>query len=138
MTHAAPMTPERLAEIRAYRNGRGAFGDDLDAMIRELLADRDAQCAALDRIRAATKRSLPGWVGIDTDDGLAASVDTALEVGAGAQKSETWYRQAMTRVRDALGMRSEFTYPYNDVAIDRLVAEIARRLAVKRDEPKAE
>jgi hypothetical protein len=98
----------------------------------EDVRNRNAR-AALDRIRAAAQKHIPTWTGFDTDDGLAASVDTFIEVAAGAQKAATWYSAAMTRILDALGVKDAHPYYSNDAGIDQLLAaiETARRERVE-------
>lgn len=106
------------------------YDDDLDPH-GGCVRDRQALHAALDRIRVAMKKHYPGGVDMDSDAGLAAATDTFIEVHAGVAKAERWYASAMSRLRDALGLKDAHPYASNDVEIDQLVAEIERLRAAE-------
>lgn len=97
----------------------------LDGQLLVQAADElEHDLAALDRIRKAMKEHAPGCTGIEDAAGLAASVDTFIEVACATAKRENWLQRVVTEMRDAAGMRNENVYPFNGVAADRVIARI--------------
>ena len=125
----------------ALREAAAAFVAKDEERLRLILCDRDArsrawslaqaEVLALSRIRAAMEKH-GDWTALDTPQGLAASVDTFIETHANLPKVERWYAAAMTRLSHALRMTDEMPYYCNDVAIDRIDAEIERLRRVER------
>lgn len=100
-------------------------------MSHDTLYPRTPEEDALSRIRAAMEKHGEGpW--IDTPHGLAASVDTFIETHVNLPKVQRWYTEKMTRLSHALGIPDEMPYYCNDVAIERLVAEIERLRRVEQ------
>lgn len=89
--------------------------------------------SAFDRIRASLKAHHGIDLGLDTPDGLAAVVDTAIECGASDHQRASWCQSRMLDIARAAGVDENEACYINDPGVKRLIAKIESAAADERE-----
>jgi len=77
------------------------------------MSSTESEHAAIERIRDAMKRHAPKWTGLDTDKGLAASVDTFIETSASDRRELAECRRREDVTADLVIALSELISRYD-------------------------